>query len=162
MERNARIVQNMPLVYSRAHYLKVEYNPDAIQEGMLGLIKAVDRYDAERGVAFSTFAVPYIDSYIRTFNNLNRVIKPKRVGTSSKFCYCETVPIDNAEWLSNSQNDLATFVEAQISIEQLGEIEKKVASLRSQGMSWGKIRSRLHIGTPTLDRIRKTIKRKLQ
>jgi RNA polymerase sigma-B factor len=31
---------------------------DLVQVGMIGLIKAVDRFELERGVVFSTYAIP--------------------------------------------------------------------------------------------------------
>ena len=40
---------------------------DLIQIGTIGLIKAVDRYDQKRGIAFSTHAVPWIMGEIRQF-----------------------------------------------------------------------------------------------
>jgi RNA polymerase sigma-B factor len=38
---------------------------DLVQAGSIGLIKAADRFDPSRGVAFSTFAAPAIDGEIR-------------------------------------------------------------------------------------------------
>ena len=38
---------------------------EAMQEGMLGLARAVDKYDPERGLRFSTYATHWITSYVR-------------------------------------------------------------------------------------------------
>lgn len=44
---------------------------DVFQAGCIGLIEAVDRFDTERGVQFSTFAVSYI---------LGRILRDQRAG----------------------------------------------------------------------------------
>lgn len=56
------INQNMGLVHACAKRFRnkgIEYE-DMIQAGCIGLIKAVDRFDEERGLKFSTYAVPAI------------------------------------------------------------------------------------------------------
>ncbi len=56
------INQNMGLVHACAKRFRnkgIEYE-DMIQAGCIGLIKAVDRFDVERGLKFSTYAVPAI------------------------------------------------------------------------------------------------------
>ncbi|WNO77002.1 SigB/SigF/SigG family RNA polymerase sigma factor [Streptomyces sp. AM8-1-1] len=40
---------------------------DISQVGMIGLIKAIDRFDLTRGVVFSSFAIPYIEGEIKRF-----------------------------------------------------------------------------------------------
>ncbi|WP_392391659.1 sigma-70 family RNA polymerase sigma factor [Zongyangia hominis] len=60
--REQVIENNLGLVHSCAHRFKgrgIEYD-DLFQAGCMGLIKAADAFDTERGVKFSTYAVPVI------------------------------------------------------------------------------------------------------
>lgn len=65
--RDERIVAHMGLVKSlaRRYADRGETLDDLIQVGMIGLIKAVDRFDPGRGVAFPSFATPTIIGEIR-------------------------------------------------------------------------------------------------
>ncbi|MGY4967399.1 SigB/SigF/SigG family RNA polymerase sigma factor [Streptomyces sp. 900105245] len=67
--RNTLIEMNMSLVHSAANRYRTRGldNEDIIQVGMIGLIKAVDRFDLSRQVQFNTFAVPYIVGEIKRF-----------------------------------------------------------------------------------------------
>ncbi len=60
--REELISGNLGLVHACAHKLKgrgIEYD-DLFQAGCIGIIKAADAFDPERGVRFSTYAVPVI------------------------------------------------------------------------------------------------------
>lgn len=66
-ERERLIEQNMGLVHACANKFRgrgLEYD-DMFQAGCIGLIKAVDGFDPQRGFAFSTYAVPVILGEIR-------------------------------------------------------------------------------------------------
>ncbi len=61
-KREITVQQNLGLVHSCAKRFKgrgIEYD-DLFQAGCLGLVKAVDNFDEERGFKFSTYAVPVI------------------------------------------------------------------------------------------------------
>ncbi len=61
-ERNAVVCDNMGLVHTCAKRFRgrgVEYD-DLVQAGCIGLIKAADGFEPERGLKFSTYAVPLI------------------------------------------------------------------------------------------------------
>ncbi len=61
-ERNAVVCNNRGLVHTCAKRFRgrgVEYD-DLVQAGCVGLIKAADGFEPERGLKFSTYAVPLI------------------------------------------------------------------------------------------------------
>jgi RNA polymerase sigma-B factor len=62
VSRERLIEQLLPLVASlaRRYVHRGEQLEDLVQVGTIGLIKAVDRYDPERGVELTAFAVPNI------------------------------------------------------------------------------------------------------
>jgi RNA polymerase sigma-B factor len=67
--RERLIQQYMPLVKSlaRRHSKRGEQYEDLVQVGSIGLIKAVDRFDPERGVDFGAFAIPNIAGEIKRY-----------------------------------------------------------------------------------------------
>ncbi|MDX2561061.1 RNA polymerase sigma factor SigF [Streptomyces sp. TX20-6-3] len=67
--RNTLIEMNMSLVVYAAGRFRSrgDEREDILQVGMVGLIKAIDRFDLSREVEFATFAVPYIVGEIKRF-----------------------------------------------------------------------------------------------
>ncbi|GAA1422840.1 RNA polymerase sigma factor SigF [Streptomyces thermospinosisporus] len=68
--RNTLIEMNMSLVRfaaSRFRSRGPEEMEDIVQVGMIGLIKAIDRFELTREVEFTSFAVPYIVGEIKRF-----------------------------------------------------------------------------------------------
>ncbi|MGX1852327.1 SigB/SigF/SigG family RNA polymerase sigma factor [Streptomyces sp. NPDC055299] len=67
--RNTLIEMNLSLVryVARRFSSRRESTEDVLQVGTIGLIKAIDRYDASRDVEFTTLAVPYIQGEIKRF-----------------------------------------------------------------------------------------------
>jgi RNA polymerase primary sigma factor len=80
-DREARrklIVSNLRLVVSIAKKYLYYGLPlqDLIEEGNLGLMKAVDRYDPERGCKFSTYATWWIRQAVtRSLSNYGRTVR---------------------------------------------------------------------------------------
>ena len=69
VDREILITENLGLVHSCAHRFTgrgIEYE-DLFQAGCMGLVKAFDAFDRERGVRFSTYAVPLIMGEMRRF-----------------------------------------------------------------------------------------------
>ncbi|WP_317447564.1 RNA polymerase sigma factor SigF [Streptomyces collinus] len=68
--RNTLIEMNMSLVRYAAGRFRSrgqEEMEDIVQVGMIGLIKAIDRFDLSREAEFTSFAIPYIVGEIKRF-----------------------------------------------------------------------------------------------
>ena len=68
-KRDALVTENMGLVYMvlKRFQGRGYEKEDLFQIGVIGLIKAIDRFDLERDLAFSTYAVPMIMGEIKRF-----------------------------------------------------------------------------------------------
>ncbi|AYG84801.1 RNA polymerase sigma factor SigF [Streptomyces hundungensis] len=67
--RNTLIEMNMSLVRFAARRFRnfADEMEDVVQVGMIGLIKAIDRFELSRETEFATFAVPYIVGEMKRF-----------------------------------------------------------------------------------------------
>lgn len=74
------ILANVKLVYSTLKRFKGIENEqdDLFQIGIIGLIKAIDRFDVTKNVAFSTYAVPTIIGEIKTHLRKDQQVKISR------------------------------------------------------------------------------------
>lgn len=79
-KREETISKNIGLVHACAHRFKgrgIEYD-DLFQAGCMGLCKATDAFDTERGVRFSTYAVPVILGEMRRLFRDGGAVKVSR------------------------------------------------------------------------------------
>jgi RNA polymerase sigma factor (sigma-70 family) len=68
--RNQLVERNFGLLQREAHYWVnqcTESNEDLIQIGCIGLMRAIERFDLSKGVAFNSFAIPYIRDEIQHY-----------------------------------------------------------------------------------------------
>lgn len=80
MDREQRICDNIGLVHSCARRFMsrgIEYD-DLFQAGCMGLVKAADGFEEERGLKFSTYAVPVILGEIRRLFRDGGTVKVSR------------------------------------------------------------------------------------
>lgn len=83
---------------------------DLIQEGSIGLMKAVKRFDPEHGVRLVTFAMHWIKAEIHEFVIKNwRVVKIATTKAQRKLFFNLRSKKDGSNWLSNQEvNDIAS------------------------------------------------------
>lgn len=81
MKRDKMIEENLGLVHACARRFMgrgAEYD-DLVQAGCVGLIKAVDNFDEDRGFSFSTYAVPVILGEIKRIFRDDGTVKISRI-----------------------------------------------------------------------------------
>lgn len=79
-ERDALVTANMGLVYMvlKRFINRGHEQEDLFQIGVIGLIKAIDKFDVSREFSFSTYAVPMIIGEIRRFLRDDGIIHVSR------------------------------------------------------------------------------------
>lgn len=119
---------NMSLVYAvfnRCFYMHREYEEDLIQEGMLGLLKAIEKFDASRGVAFSTYAFTVIR------NEMGQYIRRMKR-------YPEPISLDEPICNQEGENiTLLNTIPAEIEVGLTGDQEYTIDLLIEAGKETG-------------------------
>lgn len=105
------VSENTGLVWSIARrYMGRGYDLEEIfQIGCIGLLKAIDRFDAEYEVMFSTYAVPLINGEIKRFLRDNGAIKVSRILKQ------------NAYNISKAKTELVAQLGREPTLEELSE-----------------------------------------
>jgi RNA polymerase sporulation-specific sigma factor len=107
--RDTLIEENLGLVHHIVkRFLNRGYDAEELfQIGCIGLMKAVDHFDTEFDVKFSTYAVPLIMGEIKRFLRDNGIIKVSR---SLK---------ENAWKIKNAQRELAGPMGREVTIDEI-------------------------------------------
>lgn len=80
LARDKIVIENTGLIWSivRRFLNRGHEGEDLFQIGCIGMLKAIDRFDTEFDVAFSTYAVPMIAGEIRRFIRDDGIVKISR------------------------------------------------------------------------------------
>ena len=102
--RDEMIARNLPLVRSLARAYEGRGVPfdDLVQEGTVGLVRAVDKFDHRRGFKFSTYAVWWIR---RSLHDALAAARPIRIPPTARH---QMAAIHRAETALRAAGDAAT------------------------------------------------------
>lgn len=117
-ERERLIVEHIPLVHAIANRYSGRGEPvdDLVQAGMVGLIKAVDRFDPSFGVELTSFAAPTILGEIRRhFRDRTWIVRPPRAVQEARAAVNATIESFSAEHgRSPSVREIATALDLPV------------------------------------------------
>ena len=160
----------MPYINKRASRIRLVgmMYEDIVQEGLIGLLDAIEGYDEERGASFETFAITCID---------NRIHSALRQAAAKK----NTPLVDYLSLSENTEEGYSSLnlpeelspEEIVILREELGlvftmikenlsEFEKKVLSLYLDGYSYIAISELLHTSSKSVDNALQRARKKLK
>lgn len=127
IERNKGLVH---FVLRRYRVLETD-KEDLYQEGMIGLLRAVERFDTSKGVNFSTYAVIHIRATMRRYLD-QRITKHKDVYSLNKtFTNSEGDEVEYLE-LIESDIDIEEIIKDKFYNEELQQVIKAHLSEEEQ------------------------------
>ncbi|MGV8838320.1 RNA polymerase factor sigma-32, partial [Cellvibrio sp.] len=101
---------------------------DLVQEGNVGLMKAVKRFDPDKGVRLVSFAVHWIKAEIHEFILKNwRIVKIATTKAQRKLFFNLPAPKKRLAWLSNDEAH-AVAADLGVDVKQVREMEGRLAS----------------------------------
>ncbi|MBQ9228672.1 MAG: sigma-70 family RNA polymerase sigma factor [Eubacterium sp.] len=134
---------------------------DLVQEGMIGLLAAMNAYSSEKGAAFHTFASRCIDNSVKTA--LKKFSRMKDVPPSATVAY-EEEALDSQLTLSAEDEFLAkesVSALTEILYEGLSRFENEVLRLFIVGHSYAEIADKLGKNPKAIDNAIQRIRKKL-
>ena len=120
--RRQLIEAYQPLVFKQAlPYRSLQNIMDVVQEGTVGLIEAVERYDPERGIAFSLFAIHRIRGRMLDFL--------QKEGASDSPCMDAVQDEGGSTYKENLMDTSPTIAEQAENHELVGKLRTAMARL---------------------------------
>ena len=151
---------------ARARFLLGGDNDDLVQEGMIGLFKAIRDYRADRGTSFRTFAGLCIDRQIATAIESSRRQKHQLLNTAVPL---DGEPIQEEKFISFAISPEELLIERENQEARREEIrrllspmEKQVMDLYSEGLSYADIAETLGKSVKSVDNTLRRIRSKIR
>lgn len=153
--RDELVRRHLPLVLSFARRQARGTVPleELVQEGNLGLLRAVEKYDPDAGTRFATYALWWIRAYVwRYLKTARSSVRPKSGATAAADLSLEMPLHDDgdATWLDQVEDDRPSaddrYAEAESGARLRGALERVRPRIGEVG--WDVIRTRLQQDPP--------------
>ena len=156
----ALITRYLPIV---TRYARRSVHPgldidDAVQEGLIGLFKAVKSYEEGRGASFSTYAAICIQNAVSSAQKAAKRKKHAPLNSSVPIPEGQSIPGPEEQTIVNEQLSL-TMEKMRV---RLSKMEKAVMAMYLNGFSYGEIARKLGKTPKAVDNALTRIRRKLR
>jgi len=159
-------------IRARSYYLVGSDYEDLIQEGMIGLLKAIWDYEPKRNVQFDTFAGLCVERQIQTAvtsaNRLKHQILNQSVSIYSSLSKEEHFEIieyleagSNTDPEASLVNEEALIQLLEMIKKELSDFEKKILGLYINGESYSEIAAGLSCNVKSVDNALQRIRKKI-
>lgn len=137
---------------------------DIVQEGLIGLLNAIESYNEEKGSSFEAFAIACIDN--RIYSALRQMVAKKNVPLVDYVSLSENPEEMISSTLPSSEEIVILREELETVIEKINEnlskFEKKVLELYLEGYSYIAISELLHSSSKSVDNALQRARKKLK
>ncbi|MBQ3226365.1 MAG: RNA polymerase sporulation sigma factor SigH [Clostridia bacterium] len=171
-EQLVRRYKNFVKIKAKSFFLVGAEHDDVVQEGMVGLYKAIQSFDPEKRVTFKTFAELCITRHIMTavkashrrkhipLSNYVSLNKPDAGSEYLENCQSEKQSLSNPEQLVIDEENVRAARDCMG--EVLSPFESKVLAYHLCGFGYSKIAERIGKEPKSVDNALQRIKRKLE
>ncbi len=165
-KNNKKAVNVLVFRYSKLIFFKAETfafsdieSDDLKQEGLMGLLKAINSFDVNRGVKFSTFAEVCIVNQMKTF-----IFKSRKNPIPS-----ESLEDFSSDFFSDKETPESTYINKEFFSQLwyavdniLSETERKAFLLYINGMSYRETAEKLDISEKSVDNAMQRARKKIR
>ena len=146
-----------------AYFIAGADKDDIIQEGMIGLFKAIREFDLERGIPFRVFAEICINRQILSAVKAGARQKQRPLNTSlplaQPLLYSEKWTPDPEQILIGREDRL--YIKEYL-LSALSKTELRILSLYLSGLSYAEIAERTKRGVKSIDNALQRVRRKAE
>lgn len=154
--------KNLVKTRARSFFLFGSETEDVVQEGMIGLFKAIRDYDESKGASFQGFAKLCI--YRQFYTAIKLASRPKHLPLNN---YIPLNDVDDLEFIEQAESPEEALISREEAARFTDYLEKTLSPLENrilkdylEGMSYGEIAEKQHVTKKAIDNALQRIRKK--